>query len=746
MKSSGRKIAFVLASSDHGTVIVNRFDYKMLDKVRGYGVGFQILEKSAFDPEEVELANSLLKLRRKYFGDGVVAIDCGANIGIHTIEWAKTMTGWGSVIAIEAQERIFYALAGNVAINNCLNAKVIFAAASAADGTMRVPNPDYLQPSSFGSLELKQRANTEFIGQLIDYAAEKTSEIRTLTLDSFELGRIDFIKIDVEGMELDVLEGAAQSITRNHPVLMVESIKTDKAKLQEWLQRKEYRTFDIGLNMLAVHQSDKTLNHVKSTPNVLNLKLSDSVTLAVPASLKSMTTYVLLEQETWFEKEMDFLRRWLRPGMTAIDIGANLGVYSLPMARLVSPSGHVFAYEPGSETRKLLERSRDLNEAVNLHILPFALSDREREGHLVFGGSSELNVLGDSGAGETVRITSLDIEDAARGWQSPDFVKIDAEGEEERIIAGGRNFFSRHSPLIMFEIKAGGKVNEQLRAIFPAIGYRLFRQLGGAPILVPADAQQPIDDYELNLFAAKPDRVRALSQQGLLVDAIPAWVPSKDDDKNADEFLRRQQFALLIDMSSELAAHADAEYHNSLTAYAVWCDADRPVATRCAALAFALQGLRAVCARGPTVGRLSTLARVAWEWGARAESVAALQSLLQALRGEKIRLNEPFWPASARFDSLAPGHQPADWFAGAAHEQFERSSGFSSRFTGASASLAWLSKQPFASAEIERRRVLIAARAGQQPTVPVRLCQPAANHLNAEIWRAGMVPGTTVRS
>src|SRR5712672_2096616 len=109
--------------------------------------------------------------------------------------------------------------------------------------------------------------------------------------------------------------------------------------------------------------------------DALNLKLSDSVTLVVPASLDSITTYVLLEQESWFEKEIDFLRHWLRPGMTVIDIGANLGVYSLPMARLVGPTGHVFSYEPGSETRALLERSRELNAAFSLQISAFALSD-----------------------------------------------------------------------------------------------------------------------------------------------------------------------------------------------------------------------------------------------------------------------------------------------------------------------------------------------------------------------------------
>jgi hypothetical protein len=88
MKNPKRKIAFVLASSDHGTMIVNRFDYRMVDENRGFGVGFQLLEGSSFDPQEVNLALDLLTLRRKHFGDGVMAIDCGANIGVHAIEWA----------------------------------------------------------------------------------------------------------------------------------------------------------------------------------------------------------------------------------------------------------------------------------------------------------------------------------------------------------------------------------------------------------------------------------------------------------------------------------------------------------------------------------------------------------------------------------------------------------------------------------------------------------------------------------
>jgi FkbM family methyltransferase len=264
MQSVGRRLAFVLASSNHGTMIVNRFDYRMIDAQNGYGVGFQILETASFDPTEVKLAVDLLALRRKHYGDGVVAFDCGANIGVHTVEWAMAMTGWGSVVSIEAQERVYYALAGNIAINNCFNAIAVHGAISSESGVMKIPSPNYFVPSSFGSLELRQRSGNEFIGQPIDY--ENTVNVRKLTLDEFNLPRVDFIKIDVEGMELEALEGAKRSITQSHPIMLIEKIKTDAEKLRAWLKAHGYEVIDAGINMLAIHQSDKTLADVRVTP------------------------------------------------------------------------------------------------------------------------------------------------------------------------------------------------------------------------------------------------------------------------------------------------------------------------------------------------------------------------------------------------------------------------------------------------------------------------------------------------
>ncbi|WFU68882.1 MULTISPECIES: FkbM family methyltransferase [unclassified Bradyrhizobium] len=255
MPIAGQKLAFVMASSNHGTMIVNRFDYRMLAPDRGYGVGYQILEGAAFDPLEVKVALELLALRRKYHGDGVIAIDCGANIGVHTIEWASSMTGWGTVLAVEAQERIFYALAGNIAINNCFNAHAVHAAVSSESGTMQIPNPNYFTPSSFGSLELRPRPSTEFIGQAIDYA-ENTVMVRKMTLDELDLPRVDFIKIDIEGMEMEALSGAQATIRKYRPILLIEKIKTDTRQLEQWLKDNGYHAVALGINILAVHQSD----------------------------------------------------------------------------------------------------------------------------------------------------------------------------------------------------------------------------------------------------------------------------------------------------------------------------------------------------------------------------------------------------------------------------------------------------------------------------------------------------------
>ncbi len=255
LKTTKRPVAFVLVATNHGTMMVNRNDHHT-DAFATFGVGHEIFHTSGCGQEEIDVALQLLDARKEYFGAGVVALDCGANIGVHTIEWAKHMHGWGTVTAFEAQEKIYYALAGNIAMNNCFNARAVWTAIGASDGTIRVPVPDYLKPSSFGSLEIRKTEKTEFIGQDVDYSAAKTVETTMRAIDSFALPRLDFIKIDIEGMEMEALSGARNTIAAHKPMMLIEGIKTDLGALTTYLNEMGYRYFTFGINVIAIHTSD----------------------------------------------------------------------------------------------------------------------------------------------------------------------------------------------------------------------------------------------------------------------------------------------------------------------------------------------------------------------------------------------------------------------------------------------------------------------------------------------------------
>lgn len=253
-----RQAPFVLVSTNHGTMIVNRNDHNV-----SYGVGFQLLSNSAFDPEEIEFSTHLINLKRKYQGDGLVVLDCGANIGTHTVEWGRHMHGWGRVISFEAQEIVYYALAGNVVINNCLNVSARNCAVGSEVGFMKVPRPDYLKASSYGSLELKPRPGTEFIGQSIDYD-NLESVVPVVSIDSLNLDRLDFVKLDIEGMENEALRGAERSLANHKPILVVETFKSDLKTLLAFLHELGYLVLDIPGGVVAIHKDDPVMKHVNS--------------------------------------------------------------------------------------------------------------------------------------------------------------------------------------------------------------------------------------------------------------------------------------------------------------------------------------------------------------------------------------------------------------------------------------------------------------------------------------------------
>ena len=162
-----------------------------------------------------EFSEGEVALFRRLVRPGDVVVEVGANIGAHTVPLAQLAGPKGAVFAFEPQRLIFQLLCANIAINSLANVWAMQSALGIGEGTARVPDLDPTCLQSFGSLSLPQQAEGE--------------EMPLVAIDEFPIPRCRLLKIDVEGMELDVIRGAQQLIARARPLLYVENDREEKA-------------------------------------------------------------------------------------------------------------------------------------------------------------------------------------------------------------------------------------------------------------------------------------------------------------------------------------------------------------------------------------------------------------------------------------------------------------------------------------------------------------------------------------
>jgi FkbM family methyltransferase len=212
------------------------------------------------------------------------------------------------------------------------------------------------------------------------------------------------------------------------------------------------------MNHADVSHVQAAVQSQAATTPAWSVNTASGLTLFVPDSFQALSTFVMLEQERWFEPEMSLLPHLLAPGMHVLDIGANHGVYTMEMARCVAPvdgpslagaSGHVWAFEPTHTPRARLQRSVQANGLDHsVTVVPAGLSDAIAEVSFAVHDNSELNSrLGDSAQRETVQLDTLDNFIKQQGiTQDIGFIKLDAEGEEQRVMGGATQFFADQSP------------------------------------------------------------------------------------------------------------------------------------------------------------------------------------------------------------------------------------------------------------------------------------------------------------
>jgi FkbM family methyltransferase len=153
-------------------------------------------------------------LFRQVVRPGDTVVEAGANIGGLTLPLAGLVGAKGRVLAFEAQRSVHAVLTANLVLNGLQHVWAERVALGAQAGSIKVRHLDLAQVENFGGLSL---------------GGEVGDDCPVVTLDSYGLQALRLIKIDVEGAESEVVDGARDTITRLRPVLYVENDRKEKS-------------------------------------------------------------------------------------------------------------------------------------------------------------------------------------------------------------------------------------------------------------------------------------------------------------------------------------------------------------------------------------------------------------------------------------------------------------------------------------------------------------------------------------
>jgi FkbM family methyltransferase len=170
------------------------------------------------------------------------------------------------------------------------------------------------------------------------------------------------------------------------------------------------------------------------------------------------------------------LNRYCKPGMTVLDIGANIGAHTLPLGRIVTTQGAVYAFEPTDFAFEKLTRNVSLNDAPHVHPIKAALSDHNAEGQAIGYRSSWRTSGGRHDSDAFVDFIRLDDWCARNGVNGVGLIKIDIDGNEFEALAGGIQMIERNLPVIVMEA-VWPHFNDQNRNPFVLLqraGYRFW--------------------------------------------------------------------------------------------------------------------------------------------------------------------------------------------------------------------------------------------------------------------------------
>ena len=211
--------------------------------------------------------------------------------------------------------------------------------------------------------------------------------------------------------------------------------------------------------------------------------------------------------------EFSWLQCVLKPGMTFLDVGANLGLYTLFASRRVSGNGRVIAIEPSSREMELLRKQVEQNSLGNVSLLSVALLDHPAEVVLLIASANHAghNTLGAFGYNtelenrEKVRALRLDDVVESAQLKRVDVIKMDIEGAELAALRGAAGTLAQHRPSLLMELSDRALQHQnassaEVLSLLADYGYDVFAFDPAAGLPVPLTPRSYFDSE--NIIAA----------------------------------------------------------------------------------------------------------------------------------------------------------------------------------------------------------------------------------------------------
>lgn len=216
---------------------------------------------------------------------------------------------------------------------------------------------------------------------------------------------------------------------------------------------------------------------------LINIQSNVRIKLYFDSKLSQL---IYCEDFEWQERK--FINAFLRPGDIFVDIGANIGLFTVIAANIVGNSGHVYAFEPCSRTYQRLLANTQLNHLNNVSCYQLALSDEETQTNMTISldGYDAWNSLARPIAGEQFAVERVDCTTWNKFVRKNSLfgriklMKIDVEGWETHVLGGGYEVFSRQdAPVLLVEFteeasKSAGSSCKVLYRMLEELGYKMF--------------------------------------------------------------------------------------------------------------------------------------------------------------------------------------------------------------------------------------------------------------------------------